>query len=158
PGEHGHAGRGAARRRGLTARTNPRPAELVLRTAGGPLGFESRPAPGGMAEWLKAPVLKTGDVATRPRVRIPLPPLELKQILPVLPPIPREGNAPGRTRRERVGCMRTPPAGVPEALFRAWPNLPEHVRLAILALAAPYTAAAPADPTREVGGNGGKGG
>ena len=31
--------------------------------------------PGGVAEWSNAPVLKTGDGATRPRVRIPPPPL-----------------------------------------------------------------------------------
>ena len=32
-------------------------------------------SPGGVAEWSNAPVLKTGDGATRPRVRIPPPPL-----------------------------------------------------------------------------------
>src|SRR5258708_27075764 len=31
---------------------------------------------GGVAEWFKAPVLKTGDVARRPWVRIPPPPLK----------------------------------------------------------------------------------
>lgn len=28
--------------------------------------------------------------------------------------------------------------GIPKALFRAWPNVPEHIRLAILAPIEPY--------------------
>ncbi len=30
------------------------------------------------------------------------------------------------------------PAGAPPALSRAWPHLPDHVKLAILALVEPY--------------------
>src|SRR5690606_5410526 len=35
---------------------------------------DTRHQPGGMAEWFKAPVLKTGVGASPPWVRIPLPP------------------------------------------------------------------------------------
>src|SRR3954465_114889 len=34
---------------------------------------------GGVAEWSNAPVLKTGDGATRPRVRIPPPPSRIQR-------------------------------------------------------------------------------
>lgn len=37
-----------------------------------------------------------------------------------------------------AGCMQTPTEGIPKALFLAWPNVPEHIRLAILALIEPY--------------------
>src|SRR3954469_2349465 len=41
-----------------------------------PRGGLRLPAPGGVAERSNAPVLKTGDGVTRPRVRIPPPPLQ----------------------------------------------------------------------------------
>ena len=28
--------------------------------------------------------------------------------------------------------------GIPKALFRAWPHVPEHIQLAIMALISPY--------------------
>jgi hypothetical protein len=37
---------------------------------------------GGMAEWLKAAVLKTVDGETRPGVRIPLPPPLTREMAP----------------------------------------------------------------------------
>src|SRR5690242_5353844 len=37
--------------------------------------------PGGVAEWFKAPVLKTGVVVRLPWVRIPPPPLENEKLL-----------------------------------------------------------------------------
>ncbi len=37
-----------------------------------------------------------------------------------------------------AGCMQDAHDGIPKALFRAWPNVPEHIRLAILALIEPY--------------------
>ena len=60
-------------------------------------------APGGVAEWSNAPVLKTGDGATRPRVRIPPPPLEspaLERTPAALPS--RDGRPRRRMPRPRV--------------------------------------------------------
>src|ERR1017187_7322804 len=53
------------------------------RQAPKPLGFRGRAnaaiiGSGGMAEWLKAAVLKTVNGATRSGVRIPLPPPDIK--------------------------------------------------------------------------------
>jgi hypothetical protein len=54
-------------RAAATSYLRPRPPPTFLR-------------PGGVAEWSNAPVLKTGDGATRPRVRIPPPPLRQSRI------------------------------------------------------------------------------
>ena len=54
----------------------------------------------------------------------------------------REQTTPERTQKERAGCKpdASNPAlsGIPNALFLAWPNTPEHIRFAILSLVAPY--------------------
>jgi len=42
----------------------------------------------------------------------------------------------------QIGCKQdanTPALnGIPKALFSAWPNLPDHLKLAIMALIVPY--------------------
>jgi|GEM_PF-5002699 len=42
----------------------------------------------------------------------------------------------------QTGCKQKdglqPPNGVPNILLAAWPNVPEHIRLAIIALIQPY--------------------
>ncbi len=37
-----------------------------------------------------------------------------------------------------AGCMHDDTTSIPLTLSRAWPHLPDHVKLAILALAEPY--------------------
>jgi hypothetical protein len=52
------------------------------------------------------------------------------------------GKNPGGTVRMQAGCKQdastSDPNGIPKALSLAWPNVPEHIRLAILALIEPY--------------------
>jgi hypothetical protein len=102
-----------------------------------------------VAEWSIAPVLKTGNVATRSRVRIPPLPLE-SQANQGFPPNPHHeaegtgvhqngtgGNGSDANRMQTFPAVGDS-AGVPSALSRAWPHLPDHVKLAILSLAEPY--------------------
>lgn len=42
-----------------------------------------------------------------------------------------------QTGRKQNGIAH-PPNGVPKLLLAAWPDVPEHIRLAILALIEPY--------------------
>ena len=52
------------------------------------------------------------------------------------------GENPKGTAPMQIGCKpdANAPAldGIPSALRRAWPNVPEHIQLAILALIEPY--------------------
>ena len=50
----------------------------------------------------------------------------------------RTGTNPSGAVQMHAGCMQKTSEGIPNALFRAWPNVPEHIRLAILALIEPY--------------------
>ena len=50
----------------------------------------------------------------------------------------RTGTNPSGAVPMHAGCMQKTSEGIPNALFRAWPNVPEHIRLAILALIEPY--------------------
>ena len=54
----------------------------------------------------------------------------------------RTQKHPKGTVRMQTGCKQNgvahPPNGVPKILLAAWPNVPEHIRLAILALIEPY--------------------
>jgi hypothetical protein len=54
----------------------------------------------------------------------------------------RTQKHPEGTVRMQTGCKQNgvahPPNGVPKLLLAAWPNVPEHIRLAIIALIEPY--------------------
>lgn len=61
----------------------------------------------------------------------------------------RTETNPKGTVRMQAGCKQdasTPNLnGVPKAIFRAWPDVPDHIRLAIMALVSPYCESGPGE-------------